>query len=309
MKKLKSFVLLLCFSFLLCGCTKQEKVDPINQNTPLLFEVTKNGTENKLYLFGSIHAAEESLYPLPNYVMDAYKKSKVLAVEFDLVEYMEDLPKQMSDLTRFVNPENKKISDYISAEIYEESVQILTNAGLYSFVLDSYSPIMWYTLLENAAIEDVQLETLYGVDQYFLQLAKEDEKEILELESADYQYAVLSSFDYEMQAYLLEQGVSEYEKSKQNLLKLYELYKKGNKEELEEIVFSEDDRSNSYMEEYTNKLVTVRNQNMAASLEKSFEKGQNIFCTIGLAHIIGEGGILDLLSQNGYVVTIVNGTT
>ena len=165
MKKLKSFVLLLCFSFLLCGCTKQEKVDPINQNTPLLFEVTKNGTENKLYLFGSIHAAEESLYPLPNYVMDAYKKSKVLAVEFDLVEYMEDLPKQMSDLTRFVNPENKKISDYISAEIYEESVQILTNAGLYSFVLDSYSPIMWYTLLENAAIEDVQLETLYGVDQ------------------------------------------------------------------------------------------------------------------------------------------------
>ena len=108
---------------------------------------------------------------------------------------------------------------------------------------------------------------------------------------------------------MLEQGVSEYEKSKQNLLKLYELYKKGNKEELEEIVFSEDDRSNSYMEEYTNKLVTVRNQNMAASLEKSFEKGQNIFCTIGLAHIIGEGGILDLLSQNGYVVTIVNGTT
>lgn len=308
MKKLKFFVLLLSFSFMLCGCTKQEKVEPTSQNTPLLFEVTKDGTENKLYLFGSIHAAEESLYPLPNYVMDAYKKSKVLAVEFDLVEYMKDLPKQMSDLTRFVNPENKKISDYISAEVYEESVKILTNAGLYSFVLDSYSPIMWYTLLENAVIEDVHLETLYGVDQYFLQLAKEDEKEILELESADYQYAILSSFGYEMQAHLLEQGISEYEKSKQNLLKLYELYKKGNKEELEAIVFLDDDLSNSYMEEYTNKLVTVRNQNMAVSLEKSFENGQNIFCTIGLAHIIGEGGILDLLSQKGYVVTIVNKT-
>lgn len=305
MRKFKILVCLFFFSFMICGCRKQEKIEPTSTSTPLLLEVTKEGTNNKLYLFGSIHAAEETLYPLPDYVMDAYHKSKVLAVEFDLIEYMKNLPKQMSDLEKFINPDNKSIKEYLSSEVYEESVKILTNAGIYNSMFDVYSPMMWYTLLENAVIADVQLETTYGVDEYLLQLAKEDTKEILELESADYQYEILSGFDYEMQIQLLEQGIQEYEMSKQNMLKLYELYKKGDKEELEKIVFSDMDDSNESMSEYTDKLVTVRNQNMALSLVKAFEDGQNIFCTVGLAHIIGEGGLADLFEQQGYTVTIV----
>lgn len=305
MRKLKFLVFLLCFSFMMCGCMQQEEMESTNQNTPLLLEITKDGTRNKLYLFGSIHAAEETLYPLPDYVMDAYEESKVLAVEFDLVEYMKDLPKQMSDLARFINPDNKSISDYLSLEAYEKSVKILTNAGIYNPMFNQYSPMMWYTLLENAVLADVQLETTYGVDEYFLQLAKEDEREILELESADYQYAILSGFDYDMQVHLLEQEIQEYEMSKQNMLKLYEFYKKGDKEELEKIVFLDSNDSSQYMDEYTDKLITVRNQNMTASLEEAYENEQNIFCTVGLAHIIGEGGIADLLEKKGYTVTIV----
>ena len=305
MRKLKFLVYLLFFSFMICGCMKQEKIDPISKNTPLLFEVTKEGTDTTLYLFGSIHAAEKSLYPLPDYVMDAYKKSGVLAVEFDLVEYMKNLPKQLSDLEKFINPDNKSIKDYLSSEVYEESVKILTNAGIYNSMFDVYSPMMWYTLLENAVIADVQLETTYGVDEYLLQLAKEDKKEILELESSDYQYTILSGFNYDMQVHLLEQGIQEYEISKRNMLKLYDLYKKGNREELEKIVFLDEEESNQFMSEYTDKLITVRNQNMATSLAKAFENGKNIFCTVGLAHIIGEEGIANLLEQEGYMVTIV----
>lgn len=305
MRKFRFLVFLLFFSFLICGCIKKEEKEPTSTNTPLLFEVTKEGNHNKIYLFGSIHAAEENLYPLPDYVMDAYKNSKVLAVEFDLIEYMKNLPKQMLDLKKFMNPNNKSIKDYLSDEIYEESVKILTNAGIYNSMFDIYSPMMWYTLLENAVIADVELETTYGVDEYLLQLAKEDTKEILELESADYQYEILSSFDYETQVQLLEQGIQEYEMSKKNMVKLYDLYKQGNKKELEEIVFLDMDDANPSMSEYTNKLVTVRNQNMAISLEKAFESGQNVFCTVGLAHIIGEGGIASLFEQQGYTVTIV----
>lgn len=305
MGKWKFLLPLVCFSFMLCGCVKREVKTSISQNTPLLLEVTKEGMDNKIYLFGSIHAAEETLYPLPEYVSDAYKKSEVLAVEFDLVEYSKNLAKQMSDLAYFVNPDNKIITDYISTDLYEKSVEILTNVGLYSPMFDYYSPIMWYTLLENAVIEDVHLETMYGVDEYLLKLAKEDKKDILELESADYQYTILSGFDYSMQVQLLEQGVQEYAESKKNMLDLYALYKKGNKEELEKLVFSDSEPSNSYMEEYTDKLITTRNQNMTASLEEAFEDGQDIFCTVGLAHIIGEGGIADLLEQSGYMITIV----
>lgn len=305
MKKLKYLMLLLVFSFMIVGCNKQQEVKPKSTSTPLLLEVTKEGVKNKLYLFGSIHVAEESMYPLPDYVMNAYKKSNVIAVEFDLVEYTKDLSSQMELLSKFVLVDGTKVNDYIEEEDYNKAVEILKNAGLYSSVFDVYNPMFWVSLIESATIVDANLDEKYGIDNYFLNLSKEDGKEIMELESAEYQYNMLLSFDYDTQVYLLKQGIHDYNDSRDAMKKLYELYKKGNKAELEKSVFETEDESDPYIKEYNNKLITVRNKNMAESLEEVFEEGKDIFCTVGLAHIIGEGGIADLLEQQGYTVKIV----
>ena len=62
-----------------------EKEESKKFATPLLYEVTKNDSETKIYLFGSIHVADERAYPLPEIVMNAYNSSDSLAVEFDLI--------------------------------------------------------------------------------------------------------------------------------------------------------------------------------------------------------------------------------
>lgn len=292
------------FGFLFVGCEKkQEEVEPIPNNTPLLLEVTKENTENKLYLFGSIHASDESMYPLPDYVMNAYKNSQLIAVEFDLIEYTKDLSSQMAFLSKFVLPNGEKISDYIDQEVYNQGVEILKNAGLYSPVFDVYSPMFWFSLMENAMIVDAELNEQYGIDNYFLKRAKEDEKDILELETAEYQYNLLSSFDYDTQVYLLKQSIDEYDEAKEELVKLHELYKKGNERELKKLLLEEE--IDEYTKEYNDKLITIRNQNMTKSLEEALAEGKNIFCTVGLAHIIGEGGIANLLEQQGYTVQTI----
>jgi len=308
MKKIKYLMLLLVFGFLMVGCGKKQQEgvveEPTSGSTPLLLEVSKENTKNKLYLFGSIHASDESMYPLPDYVMDAYQKSDAIAVEFDLIEYTKDLSSQVSLLSKFVIPNNQQIGDYIEQEDYAQAVEILQNANLYSPVFDSYNPMFWVTLIENAAIVDAKLKEQYGIDHHFLQLAKEDSKEIMELESAEYQYNLLSGFDYDTQIHLLKQSIDQYEEQTNDLKELHELYKKGNKKELEELLFEEEE-VDEYTEEYNHQLVTVRNGLMASSLKEAFDKGENIFCTVGLAHIIGEGGVADLLEQQGYTVKIV----
>lgn len=305
MKKMKYLILILCFSFMVCGCSKQkEEVEPKSSNTPLLFEVSKEGMNNKLYLFGSIHAADETLYPLPNYVLDAYQNSDAIAVEFDLVAYEADLSSQFELLSKFVYDNEKTIQDDLDEETYEKAVEILKTAGLYYSMMDSYTPIMWQTLIESVMMIDAGLEEQYGIDKHFLNLAKEDNKKIIELESADYQYNMLLSFDMDLQVYLLKESIKEYDKLKDATIDLYDLYKKGNKDDLETLLFEEEETS-EYAKEYNNQLVTVRNINMAVSLENAFQDGKNIFCTVGLAHIIGEGGIADLLTQEGYTVTVI----
>lgn len=70
----------------------------VSSATPLLYEVTKEGYDNKIYLFGSIHMADNRAYPMNDKIMEAYNNSDSLGVEFDIVAYSKDLKKQMATM-------------------------------------------------------------------------------------------------------------------------------------------------------------------------------------------------------------------
>ena len=71
------------------------------------------------------------------------------------------------------------------------------------------------------------------------------------------------------------------------------------------MVFQSEEEPNQYEIEYNEKLITIRNNNMTDLLEKNFQEGKNVFCTVGLAHIIGKGGMIDQFEQRGYMVRVV----
>lgn len=301
MKKIKYILIIIFFILILSGCHKEKTIVEQTDSTPLLFEVTKEGQDNKLYLFGSIHAADESVYPLPSYIEDAYEKSDEVAVEFDLIEMTNNLETQVNNLAKFINKDGKNIKDIINEDSYNEAVTILKNAGVYNSLWEHYNPMMWYSLIETASMKDSELSEEKGIDLHILKKAKEDKKEIIELESADYQYEMLLSFEEELQIYILEHSISAYNESVDELKKLFELYKKGNKKDLENFLFNEN--NNSLEEEkFNDVLVTNRNKNMTESLKSYFNEEKNIFCTVGLAHIIGNDGIAASLEKEGYIV-------
>ncbi len=302
MKKISYLLLILCFSFLL-GCSR-ENIKQNSTTTPLFYEVSHPNKENKLYLFGSIHAANDSLYPLPDYILNAYNNSDSIAVEFDLVAYEKNITSQFQVLSRFLYGNNKTIKDVLKKDIYESGVEILKNAGLYSSVIDRYQPIIWETLIESAIMQEIGLDEQYGIDSYFLNLAKENNKKIIELESAESQYNMLESFREEEQIYFLEEAIQSYEESKENTKELFEQYKKGNQKDLENFLFEEE--TNEYMLAYNDKMITTRNYLMFTNLKEKLKENETIFCTVGLAHIIGEEGLVDLFKKEGYKVTMIN---
>ena len=95
MKKLLSLllVLVMCLSFVACGtnnetatadtATTEATTAPVSKgSTPLLYKATsENGGE--VWLFGSIHVGNDDMYPLPDYVNNAYNEADSLAVEVD----------------------------------------------------------------------------------------------------------------------------------------------------------------------------------------------------------------------------------
>ena len=59
-------------------------------------------------------------------------------------------------------------------------------------------------------------------------------------------------------------------------------------------------------EEYYGALQWDRNAAMAEVAVSYLESGRTVFFAVGTAHVVGSGGLVDLLRQAGYTVTRID---
>jgi len=90
---------------------------------------------------------------------------------------------------------------------------------------------------------------------------------------------------------------------------MYQYWLDGNREGLEKIVFEGyfdyyTDREIKLIEDYNDKMITKRNITMTDTLINYFENKQNVFFVVGIGHVIGEDGIVNLLKNKGYAVNL-----
>ena len=315
MKRIVACLLLVCVLFSLTACGNSELAMQLlmenADNSPLLYKVT-DGQGNTVWLFGSIHVGQESFYPLPDYVMDAYNGSDALAVEFDVLTYQEDMQAMMADMQLMIYTDGTTIKDHIPQELYEECVQILKENNSYNAMLDYYYPSMWSQFIDSFAMEQAGANTELGIDMHFLELAHEEGKTIIDIESGSFQFGMLAGFSDELQAMLLESSVESYtmpEMYSQSLQLMLDAWQSGDEYTLELLtqtnshLVAEDEKA--LYAEYNDALVTQRNINMADFAQEALASGQELFICVGAAHVVGDGGMADLLKERGYTVTIV----
>ena len=325
MKKLLSLllVLVMCLSFVACGtnnetatadtATTEATTAPVSKgSTPLLYKATSdNGGE--VWLFGSIHVGNEDMYPLPDYVNNAYNEADSLAVEVDVIDMEENAMDYVSDYQKVMYLDGTTIKDHISEDLYNDAVKILEDNDYYTSMLDYYYPSMWSSFIEVFEYENCGYDSEKGIDMHLLNLAKENKKNIVEIESASSQITLLGEFSEELQILQLEEVVAGYntEESKTYLKDLVSAWTSGNEESITAII-CEDSSSEDYteeemklLEEYNQKMLVDRNVLMADFAEKSLKDGDSVFICVGTAHIVGEGAMVDLLRDRGYTVEIV----
>ena len=99
------------------------------------------------------------------------------------------------------------IDAHLDAQTYADAKQVLTDLGGYQTMLDHYMPIFWYLLAGNLALAQTRFSPDGGVDRYFLQMAKADGTEILEVEQYTDVYRALGALSEETQVYALQQAI------------------------------------------------------------------------------------------------------
>lgn len=281
--------------------------------TPLLYEVTKEGSSNKMYLFGSIHVANKSDLVFPEYILNAYKNSHYLACEVDLIAYQEDQEKVLTSAMEMIYSDDTTIKDHLSETTYNKLVDFLTKKNMYNNLYEMYKPFFFSSLISNAMANDSKLDGENGIDNYFLKKAKEDNKTIIEVESFESQLDLLMSFSDKLYDLMLSEEIDNYDESVTQIAKLYEAWKKGNATDLlnyatddMEVLDSYTKEQKKMVKEYNQKLVSERNEEMTKKAIEYFNNNQDVFFMVGALHIIGDNGLVNGLTEKGFTVKAVN---
>lgn len=319
-KKFFALLLSLCMVMGLWACaenapaTEPTEISTESSITPLVYEVT-DPEGNTIWIMGSIHVGYDYFYPLPDYAYQVYNEADTLAVEFDVVAFESDLSAQTEALTPMIYTDGSTISDYISQDLYDRAVQVLTDAGYYMEALDYYNVAMWSMLLDSLLIEELGVATGLGIDLHFLNKAHDDGKKIEDIESAQFQYGMMADYSMPLQLMLLESSLESWEDLelyRENLEELAACWASGDEAELVSLLAAESDEltedERALYEEYNQAMITDRNIGMADFAEAALADGDQTLIVVGAAHVVGEGGMIDLLTRRGYTVNCLGGT-
>lgn len=258
----------------------------------ILYKVKGNNIQPS-YVFGTVHMLPKEDFFIEEKVKKAFSESNLIVMELDM-----DNPSMQTEAMKYAmlagddslknhmtEAEYNILDDYFTSKM---GVGMAGFVKMKPFVVSS--TVMMAHLGQNMA----------SFESTFVQMAKNQEKEIKGLETIAFQMAIFDAQPYEEQIDQViemlqeEGGISGY------FDKIISAYKTQDITVLYESLnefFKED-------EAFKEKMLDERNQNWIPQIGE-FSKNTSVFYAVGAGHLGGEEGVIYLLKKAGYTVTPV----
>ncbi len=281
--------LLIVITFTACSSVPQGKKH-------MMWEVrTPNST---VFLVGSIHIADSSLYPLDNIYYEKLDSSKIFVTEVN----MDDV--DPSSLLKLIQLRNgKTLKDMVPADIYKILSERLEKMGLPEMVYNTFKPgyalIMAQMMGDNEESKDLS-SMAEGIDMHLA--ARASDKSKIGLEEIGTQMALLEKvIDVDpdkMHQYLNAQQNTE---NVSDLKSLINAWKNADTDKIVKVIEESAEMDND-SEKLMNELLHDRNINMANKINSYLVDGGTFYVVVGAAHLCGDKSIIELLEDMGYTV-------
>ncbi|GAB2544264.1 TraB/GumN family protein [Gracilibacillus alcaliphilus] len=266
-------------------------------NGGFLWKVEHGDTE--MYLQGTIHLGHDDFYPLDPAIEEAFESADVVLPEFNMLE-VDISEEELMDYVMF--SDDTTLEEVLSEDTYEELGSIFESAGMDVETLNDFEP--WYVemMLLQIGMTMSNVNAQDAVDLYFLERAIEDDKEIIDLESPEQQFQMLTDYSMETQVQTLEKAVQGFDSYPAELDELAEDWLAGDIEAMRSM--SEEYEEADINDEYWTEINDNRNIDMADTLDEILQddSGQTYFVFVGTAHLTIDPSIVTELEDKGYQV-------
>jgi uncharacterized protein len=264
-----------------------------------LWKVT--GPKGVVYLLGTIHAAKADFYPLPSIIEDSFEKADTLIEEIDISEPAEAARAQQALVETGSYPNGDAITNHLSEVTRSHLAAYVKKGGLPEPAIAHMRPWLVSMLVEQLELQRMGFDPSYGLDQHFIEEARQSHKQIGALEDAGSQLKMLSSLSEEFQDRLLLSSLVDMEKSHEVLDFLTRAWQSGDATAMEEVITSSV-RDYPQLKPLMTKLFDDRNTAMTAKIERFLQTPKSYFVAVGAGHLVGDKGILSQLQRQNFRV-------
>lgn len=258
--------------------------------------VWKISTETKhLYLGGTIHMLSASDYPLPSAYDQAYSVADKVVFETDIAALNQPyFQRKLQDTITY--SDDTKIHHILNKPTYLNLFQYLQSRNITSESIEHFTPSGLSLLLSMQELKQLGMNQI-GVDAFYAEKAKQDQKAQAWLESPDEQLRILSSLNQIDPNDLINYTLEDINGMADSLQALKLSWRNGQLDGLAKQQLNE--LQQSYPAIY-HTLIAERNQNWLPKIEQLINTAEIEFIMVGALHLAGPDSLLQSLKSKGY---------
>ncbi len=148
-------------------------------------------------------------------------------------------------------------------------------------------------------IQKLGIEPNHGVDKHYFERARKDGKEIVGLETLDFQIGLVTEFSKEEGELLMKITLRDIETTQKSFGDMLKAWRTGDTDALEKLM-------NEALREapvIAKRLLTDRNRNWLPKIRELLRDDKNAVVIVGAGHLVGREGVVELLQREGLKVT------
>jgi uncharacterized protein YbaP (TraB family) len=259
------------------------------------------GPRATIYLAGSVHLLKAQDAALPTGFERAYADSSCVVMEVDLGRI--DGAQVAAWVERHGGlPAGETLRGVLGDPRYARLGSATTSLGGLASMFDALQP--WVVSLELAQLQYLRLgyDPAHGVEEQLARRARADHKSTDGLETVNEELSGLETLSREDQLRLLDQTMDEMRDAPSDMRVVVGAWRRGDSTKLAAILSKEYHQFPTLYQP----LVTVRNQRWLPQIEQLLQGDRNCLVVVGALHLVGRGGLLELLRHDGYRLQQLN---
>jgi uncharacterized protein YbaP (TraB family) len=263
-----------------------------------------HGARNTVYLAESVHLLKPGDSTLPGALNRAYADSKELVMEMDLAKLdTSSVSAWMLEHGRY--PEGESMQTALGPERYARVLAEATALGLPLEQLGVLRPWVVALTLTDLMYLKLGYQPDSGVEEQLIARAQADGRPTAGLETLDQELGQLEHLSPEDQARFLELTLTDLKDSGDETDQMLAAWRTGNNVELAA------ELSDAYRQfpELYRVLVSERNEHWLPQIKAYLNADHNVLIVVGALHLVGKGGLLELLKNSGILASPVPGGT